>query len=269
MFSLTKGGQVGKPHFGASHLDCDFVDVDLFFLDQGQISNLPLRRKSSFRLVQGVRLLYAAEKRPIARGTIRADSLILGPFHATSARSRVSLFEEEFQLDDLGLDFYEGKAAGNLSTNWAGKQPRYHVHLDVRGMNGRKFMEAFPHGKGKMTGTVDGELELRGVLAESSNLLHGMQGNGKLTVKDGQLPWLKLNEHLKGFAQKEGVQALSGDLGAFSHLMSDVQIAQGRITTERVLIEAEGLKIRATGTVIPAGKGNLSYDGVAEISMAE
>ena len=266
---LTKGGRVGKPYFGASHLDCDFVDVDLSFLDHGQSSNFPLRRQPSFRLVQGAGLRDAAENRPIARGTIRANSLILGPFHAAAARSKVSLFEKEVLLEDWDLEFYEGKVAGNFSTNWAGEPPRYHAHLTVRGVNGGKFMEAFPDRRGKMTGTLDGELELRGVLAKSPDPLHGMQGSGKLTVKHGRLPWLKLNEPLQAFARKEGVPALSADPGAFSLLTSDVQIAQSRITSEKVRVEAEGLRIQAAGTVIPAGKGNLSYQGVAEISMAE
>ncbi len=270
--SLTKSGpgagKVGQVHFAAVNLDCDFTNVDLSFLDAGQSSRLSSPAKPGWEAALFPPLLFAAGKKPIARGNIRADSMQLGPFQTTSTRSKVRLFKEEVFLDDLRMNFYGGTAAGNISTNWAGREPRFHSKLKLQGVNGEKLMEAFPDGKGKLAGTVDGEMELRGALSDSPDPLRGIQGGGKMSVKDGKLLGIKVDRLLK-LASLFKLELPSEDPRAFSLFSTDLKFENSRIVSKEILFQAPGIRVEAAGVVTPAGKGDLKYEGTLQLTMDE
>ena len=130
-------------------------------------------------------------------------------------------------------------------------------------------MEAFPEGRGKLTGTLDGEMDLGGVLSQSSDPLRWLTGNGEVSVTDGRLPSLELGRNLKTLARFGGVQAASGDPNAFSSLKADFKVGNSRVTSEKIVIEAEGLSIEGQGSFTAAGKGSLDYEGVARLAVSQ
>ena len=266
--SASGAEKVGQVHFAALNLDVDFTNVDLSFLDAGQSSRLSSPAKPGWEVALSPPLLFAGGKNPIARGNIRADSMQLGPFQTTSTRSKVRLFKEEVFLDDLRMNFYGGTAAGNISTNWAGCEPRFHSKLKLQGVNGEKLMEAFPDGKGKLAGTVDGEMELHGALSDSPDPLQGIQGGGKMSVKDGKLLGLKVDQLLK-LANWFKLELPSEDPRAFSLFSTDLQFENSRIVSKEILFQAPGIRVEVAGVVTPAGKGDLEYEGTLQLTMDE
>lgn len=265
--SLESGKAV--TFFGASGLNADFEDVDLSALDPARASDIRSGWEGLLAALGSAKVVYAAEKKLISHGHFEADVLILGPFRASSARSDIRLFEDEIFFDDLSFNFYDGRATGNLSSNWAGRRPRFQNHVRLSGVNLEKLMEAFPEGRGKLTGTLDGEMDLGGVLSQSSDPLRGLTGNGEVSVTDGRLPSLELGKNLTSLARFAGVQAASGDANAFSSLKADIKIGRSRVTSEKIAIEADGLKLEGRGYFTAAGKGSLNYEGVARLAVSQ
>ena len=266
--SSLESGKV-ETFFGASGLDADFEDVDLSALDPARASEIRPGWENLLAALGFGKVVYAAEKKLISHGRFKTDGLILGPFRASSARSDIRLFEDEIFFDDLSFKFYDGRATGNLSSNWAGRRPRFRNHVRLRGVNLEKLMEAFPEGRGKLTGTLDGEMDLRGVLSQSSDPLRGLTGNGEVSVTDGRLPSLELGKNLTTLARFAGVQAASGDPTAFSSLKADIKVGRSRVTSEKIVIEADGLFLEGQGYFTAAGKGSLNYEGVARLAVSQ
>ena len=255
--------------FGASGLDVDFKDVDLSALDPARSSKTPPAGERLLAAFSFPKVVYAADKKLISLGRFETDGLILGPFRASSARSDIRLFEDEIFFDDLSFYFYDGRATGSLSSNWAGRRPRFRNQIRLRGVDLEKLMETFPEGRGKLTGTLDGEMDLGGILSQSSDPLRGLTGNGEVSVTDGRLPSLELGRNLKTLARFGGVQAASGDPNAFSSLKADFKVGNGRVTSEKIVIGSEGLSIEGQGSFSTAGKGSLDYEGVARLAVSQ
>ena len=266
--SSLESGKV-ETFFGASGLDADFEDVDLSALDPVRASEIRPGWENLLAALGFGKVVYAAEKKLISHGRFKTDGLILGPFRASSARSDIRLFEDEIFFDDLSFKLYDGRATGNLSSNWAGRRPRFRNHVRLSGVNLEKLMEAFPEGRGKLTGTLDGRMDLRGVLSQSSDPLRGLTGNGEVSVTDGRLPSLELGKNLKTLARFAGVQAASGDPNAFSSLKADIKVGRSRVTSEKIVIEADGLFLEGKGYFTAAGKGSLNYEGVARLAVSQ
>ena len=112
-------------------------------------------------------------------------------------------------------------------------------------------------------------MDLRGVLSQSSDPLRGLTGNGEVSVTDGRLPRLELGKNLTTLARFAGVQAASGDPTAFSSLKADIKVGRSRVTSEKIVIEADGLFLEGQGYFTAAGKGSLNYEGVARLAVSQ
>ena len=116
-----------------------------------------------------------------------------------------------------------------------------------------------------MTGKMDGDIKLSGVVVSSPDPLAGMRGTGHMSIKDGKLPKLQINKNLMTLARLGQVGAASGDPSAFESITSDFNIGGGRITSDNIAVVGTGLTIDGAGVLVPAGEGSLTCDGVAKI----
>ena len=200
---------------------------------------------------------------------MKADSLRFSTLQATSVKTKLRLFPKQVYFDDLNFNLASGRANGSLMFNFAGQNPRYSTNTRISGVDVAKLLEAFPDARGKMTGTMDGNMKLAGEVSHSPDPLAGMRGVGQLNIKNGQLPSLQLNKNLSTLARLSNLGAASGDPSSFSSMAADLNIAEGKITSNKVTIVGNGVDVDGTGTLTLAGAGSLAYDGVAKIAAAQ
>jgi uncharacterized protein involved in outer membrane biogenesis len=266
--NVLSSGRVGATYFQARDVSIDLEDVDLNAFTASSSAALapgagPL--ESPFTIL-GATLAYAApDAKPAAQGELRADSLRFGQIQLTSVRTKLRLFPQRIHLDDLNFDLYGGHANGALSFDLAGRSPRYSTQARMSGVNVARLLEAFPDGKGKMTGTLGGNIQLSGVILDSPDPLAGMRGTGKMDIRDGQLPSLQLNKNLMTVARFSKLGSAEGDPSSFKSISADLNIANQRIASEKVTLVGNGLDVEGTGSVGLAGAGSLDYTGVANI----
>ncbi|MFB3923756.1 MAG: AsmA family protein [Terriglobia bacterium] len=269
--NLLASGRPGPNFFEARSVTIELQDVDVnAFVGTTTASLAPTHGIGIAGRLFGASLAFAAEPaKPAAQGTLKADSLRFSTLQATSVRSKLRLFPKQVFFDDLNFNLYDGHAAGSLSFNFAGQNPRYSTNTKISGVNVAKLLEAFPDARGKMTGTMDGNMKLAGEVQHSPDPLAGMRGAGQVSVKNGQLPSLQLNKNLMTLARLSNLGAASGDPSSFTSMAADLNIAEGKITSNKVTIVGNGVDVDGAGVLSLAGAGSLAYDGIAKLAAGQ
>ncbi|MBZ5542342.1 MAG: AsmA family protein [Acidobacteriia bacterium] len=272
--NLLASGKPGPDFFAARGVSVDLEDVDInAFVSSSSASLVP--RPDLFRPLTGpafgATVLYAApaQDKPAAQGSLRADTLRFGTLQASSVKTKLRLFPKQVFFDDLNFGFYGGRASGTLSFNFAGQNPRYSTNARLSGVDVAKMLEAVPEARGKMTGTMDGTMKLAGEVTHSPDPLAGMRGTGQLSIKDGKLPSLQLNRNLMMLARFGQLGAAEGDPSSFQSMSTDLNIAAGTITSNKVTIVGNGVDVDAAGALALAGEGSLAYDGIAKLAAGQ
>jgi AsmA protein len=270
--NLSSSGRAQPNFFEGRGIDLDLHDVDInAFISEKATSSAP-RPPADFamRLLMPT-LLHAAAPagKPAAAGTLAADALSFGAYRATSVKTKLRLFPKQVYLDDLNFNLYGGRATGAISLNMAGQSPRYTLNARLKGVDMEKLLDTFPDGKGQMTGALDGDIKLNGVVVQSADPLAGLRGNGNVSIKNGRLPKLQINRNLMAIGKLGQLGMASGDPSAFESITSDLNIADGKITSEKIAVVGTGMNIDGLGAMTLAGDGSLAYDGIARLATPQ
>lgn len=271
--NLLASGRPGPNFFEARAVTIELEQVDLHAFIATTAASLvpPSVPGRSAAVGFGAAPLYAAAPppRPAAQGALKADSLRSGTLQAGSVRSKVRLFPKQVYFDDLNFDLYGGRAAGSLSFNLAGQNPRYSTNARISGVDVARLLEAFPEARGKMTGKMEGNIKLSGEVTHSPDPLAGMRGTGQLNIRNGQLPTLQLNKNLMLLAHLTNLGPAAGDPSSFSSISADLNIANERITSNKIVIVGNGVDVDGSGSMAMAGAGSLDYQGLAKVAAGE
>jgi uncharacterized protein involved in outer membrane biogenesis len=214
--------------------------------------------------------VYAADPLgpAVAQGTLKADALQFGDITVTKLKSKVRLYPKQVFVDNLDLKCYGGKAAGNLSLNFAGARLAYSVDAQLKNVNVAELLTAFPQAKGMMTGTLEGTAKMQGAVTHSSDPLVGITGSGLATIRNGQMPSLQLTSNLRTLAKAAGVGPPNGDPSSFSSLSTDFRIADARLSNNKITLVGNGVDVEGTGSMTMAGDGSLDYQGDASLAAS-
>jgi len=128
---------------------------------------------------------------------------------------------------------------------------------------------AFPKGEGKMTGKMAGDVRLAGEIAHSLRPLAGIRGAGHLTVRNGQVPSLRLNANLMKLAHFNDLGPATNDPSSFNLIATDLELADQRISSRVIDIDGYGVDVDGSGSVSGSGSDELNYRGLAEITTKE
>jgi AsmA protein len=270
--NVLSRGRKGATYFQARDVSIDLEDVDLnaFIASSSAALAPPASPLDSLFAGLGTTLAYAApDAKPAAQGDLRAKSLRFGHMQLTGVRTKLRLFPQRIHFDDLNFGLYGGHASGGLSFNFGGRRPRYSTQARMSGVNVARLLEAFPDGKGMMTGALEGNIQLSGVILNSPDPLAGMRGTGQMSIHDGELPSLQLNKRLMTVARLTNLGPAEGDPSSFKSISADLNIANQRISSEKVSLVGNGVDVDGTGSVALAGAGNLAYEGVANVLAGE
>jgi hypothetical protein len=175
------------------------------------------------------------------------------------------LYAKEVFFDDLSLNLYGGQAKGNISCNFGGKNMTYATDTRISSVDMASLLAEFPEAKGMMTGKMDGNVTLSGEVVDSPDPLAGIRATGHTRVRDGRLPTLQLNKNLIQLARLSQIGPAAGDPGAFSSISSDFNIANSRITNNKIVVVGNGVDADGSGSLTLAGEGSLDYEGTARL----
>jgi uncharacterized protein involved in outer membrane biogenesis len=202
---------------------------------------------------------------PVATGDLKADSLRLGSIEVTAVGSKLRLLTKQVFFDELSVNAHHGHAAGELSFDLAGKTAQFTTHARFSNLEVPQLLARFPGGRGKMTGTMDGQVVLGGRIEHSLDPLAGIRGTGNVMVRNGEFPSLNSNENLKKMARFRDPKDAQRDLASFSSFTGDLDLASQRISSREINIAFYGVDLQCAGGLGLSGSGILDYQGVAKV----
>ena len=199
------------------------------------------------------------------QGTLKAALLRFGSIEAKNLNANIRLQARHVFFTEVNAETYGGYTSGNFSIKLSGKNPSFKTDATMKQIDVAHLLTAFPNGRGKMTGKMDGELKIAGEIEHSTRPLAGLHGSGHLTVRDGQVPSLKLNANLMKLAHYNDLGPAKDDPSSFNMVSTDLELDHERISSKLIDIDGYGVDVDGSGSVSLTGSDELNYQGVAEI----
>ncbi len=268
--SLLDSGARGPSLLEVSSATIDLHDVNLNAMAASAALHLHRRAPGEFAQIESWfnTTVYAADNpgNSVAEGTIKADAVAFGPLNITKLKSKIRLYPQRVFFDDLNLNCYDGSAAGNLSLNIGAAKLAYTVDAELKGVKIAQLLDSFPQTKGMLTGTLEGAVKIQGLVLKSSDPLQGVTGSGDGTIRDGKMPSLQITGNLRSIAKLASVGPADGDASSFHSLSADFQIADSRLSSNKIDLDGNGVGVVGSGSLTMAGEGTLDYQGDASIA---
>jgi uncharacterized protein involved in outer membrane biogenesis len=202
-------------------------------------------------------------------GTLKAGLLRFGLIEAKNLNSNIRLQAREVFFTDVKAETYGGNATGELSIKLSGKNPSFKTDARMKGIDVAHLLRAFHNARGKMTGKMEGELKIAGAIGHSLRPLEGLHGSGHLTVRNGQVPSLKLNANLMKLAHYNDLGPAKNNPSSFNFVSTDLELDHERISSKVIDIDGYGVDLDGSGSVSLSGSDELNYQGVAEITSQQ
>ena len=203
------------------------------------------------------------------QGSLKVGLLRFGAVEVRNLESKLRLESRRVFFTDVKAGVYGGSAAGDFSFDLSGKNASFKTNARLSGIKVAHLLAAFPNARGKMTGKMEGDLKLAGAIEHSLHPLSGIHGAGHLTVRNGQVPSLKLNANLMKLAHFNDLGPAKNDPSSFLFISTDLELANLRISSRVIDIDGYGVDVDGSGSVSVSGSDELNYHGLAEITTKE
>ena len=203
------------------------------------------------------------------QGSLKAGLLRFGAVEVRNLDAKLRLESRHVFFTDVQAEVYGGSALGGLSFDLSGKNANFKTNARFSGINLAQLLAVFPKGGGKMTGKMEGDVRLGGEIAHSLRPLAGIHGTGHLTVRNGQVPSLKLNVNLMKLAHFNDLGPAKNDPSAFNLITTDLELDNQRISSRVIDLDGYGVDVDGSGSVSVSGSDELNYRGLAEITTKE
>ncbi len=243
--NLLPSNKQGPVFFEVHDISCDLDDVNL------------------------IGLISSSSSPSDGRGTLKADRLSFGAVDAKNLNSAFQLIGRQVAFTDVKAEIYGGSAVGALFFDMSGKNTAFKTNANFSGISVPHLLAPFQNGRGKMTGKMEGDLTLTGQILHSPRPLTGIRGKGHVTVRDGQVPSLRLNTNLMKLVRFNELGPAKENPAAFNMISTDLELANLRIISRKIDIDGYGVDVDGSGNVNVDGSGELNYDGVAQITTPQ
>jgi uncharacterized protein involved in outer membrane biogenesis len=203
------------------------------------------------------------------QGNLKAGLLRFGSVEVGNLESKFRLESRHISFEDVKAEVYGGKAVGDLVFDLSRKNASFKANARFSGINVAQLLAAFPNGGGRMTGKMEGDVKLAGEIEHTPRPLAGIHGGGRITVRNGQVPSLKLNANLMKLAHFNDLGPAKNDPSSFNRITTDLEMANQRISSKVIDIDGYGVDVDGSGSVSVSGSDELNYRGLAEITTKE
>ena len=200
-----------------------------------------------------------------AEGNLDADSLRFGSIVTTRVKSKLRIVNKQVAFKSFKVEAQGGRATGDLFFNLAGPHTAFSTTMQATGVDMSYFLSQFPDGKGKMTGTMQGNVHVDGEIEHSSNPLGRIRGSGRITVRNGELPTLNQNKDMMKMTRFRDPGSRSRPPSSFSSFSGDMNLANRRIFSHQIDVDFYGIDVQCSGSLGVNGGGGLDYKGVASV----
>lgn len=175
-----------------------------------------------------------APQRLLARGEVKIGRLVLSPLEATRVSGRLNVYTRTVQLDSYALSAYGGTIEGTAALDYSAAGLPATMTAKVRGVSLGRVSAVFPRVR-QIAGALDVDLRLATAVGRDPKAT--LTGAGTFAVRDGSF-------QSTGVLQPD----VPGAATRFSYFGGDLRIAQQRVHSVSLRLEAERLEGAAGGS---------------------
>jgi len=201
-------------------------------------------------------------------GSLTVKTAIFGRIHLREIHSQLQIEPARLTFKNFTAKTYRGNAAGDFTFDFAGKQTRFDTDLRVSGVSINYLLGEFETGPPKITGMMQAEMNLHGVIQHSANPLSGIHGTGRVTIRKGELTSLNGNKEMAKLARFRDPGTNSLPMSAFSSLSGDLDLSRQRILSRQISVNFYGIDVAGSGRVDELNS-RLDYTGTATIETKQ
>jgi hypothetical protein len=213
--------------------------IALPHLDIAQVQHLVIPKS-------GMHSAPGATQHLMATGTVAVDRIDFFPFEATGMRGRLSVYGNMMSVDSYALSAYGGTVQGGATLNYSRPGLPLAVTTTMRGIDVKQLSTMLSSGAEKLvTGTLAADLGLATDMG--ADFKKTLRGAGSFAVRNGSFPTLDLKDTVEKLAALQLVHA-SMQPTKFSYLGGDIRIAQQRVYSNALQVDAENLTVTARGS---------------------
>ena len=185
--------------------------------------------------------------------TLDAARAAMGGMTIDDLSGRARLSTDSIVVDPISFGLFDGRYAGILAANLAGRTPTFRWNATLTNLDVAKAT-AFAGTPGVVTGKLSGKIDLTGSGADLATAIKTARGTTRVDVVDGIVRKLGLIRNVViATSGREGssTQAMSGGSTdePFTRLGATLRIANGLASTDDLRFESKDLLMAAAGTV--------------------
>jgi uncharacterized protein involved in outer membrane biogenesis len=195
----------------------------------------------------------SANQDPLGRLTVRDSSVAVetvsyDTLRLTKLSSKIQMKNRVIQLQDLKFNMNQGTHVGAASFDLNGTQPRYTFNSKLRDVDANEFLTQNSSLKNLLYGKLSSDIDLQGSGSGFDEISKQLKGAGKVTVAKGKITSFNLSEQVALLGRLAGLNVGQGGT-EFEDLVSELTIADGRVTTNAMHFRASGMALKVRGSL--------------------
>jgi uncharacterized protein involved in outer membrane biogenesis len=201
-------------------------------------------------------------------GSLTVKTAIFGRIHLREIHSQLQVEPAQLMFKNFTAKTYRGNAAGDFTFDFAGNKPRFDTDLRVSGVSINYLLGEFETGQPKITGMMQADMKLNGIIEHSANPLSGIHGTGHFNIRKGEFTSLKGNKGMAQMVRFRDPGTNSMPTSAFSSFSGDLDLNRQRIFSRQINVDFYGIDVDGSGSVDELNS-RLDYKGNATIETKQ
>lgn len=201
-------------------------------------------------------------------GDLTAERVMFGRIHLREIHSQLQIEPAQFTFKNFRAKTYRGSAAGDFTFDFASSKTRFDTDLRVSGVGINYLLEEFEAGQPKVTGMMEADMKLGGIIEHSANPLRGIHGTGHFTIRKGEFTSLNGNKDMAKMVRFRNPGTTSLPSSAFSSFSGDLDLNRERIFSRQINVDFYGIDVVGSGSVDELNS-RLDYKGDATIETRQ
>jgi hypothetical protein len=207
-------------------------------------------------------------------GALGPGDLQTAAFTARNFQSSVTVNGNIARFDDIKAGFCEGQLSGGVQLDLAATRPGFGVEAKLNNVNIDQAIGTLFGIPGAVTGHINGDFKLIGLMAELPQSFPSLSGDGQLSSDDLFVSRINLSEQV---ARRLGVSRI-GDMApgtSVGHIDEQFRISGGTVTIQNLHVkQLDGLgdatADRATIAVgFSSGRPNIQLDFPTTVTLSQ
>ncbi len=201
-------------------------------------------------------------------GSLTVNKVIFGRIQLREIHSQIQIEPAQFTFKKFTAKTYRGNAAGDFSFDFSGSKTRFNTDLRVSGVGINYLLAEFEAGQPKITGMMEADMKLGGIIEHSANPLSGIHGTGRFNIRKGELTGLRGNKAMAQMVRFRDPGTDSLPMSAFSAFSGDLDLNRQQIFSRHINVNFYGIDVDGSGSVDELNS-RLDYKGNATIQTKQ